>query len=150
MIKSFPTNECEVIVEALTRWFGERTPNEEFQACEEIKTQIAQHVDGVGNIRIHQKQTFITNDKLKFDTLYEALEHLFDGDGCKPDYYIRYERPADGGVGSRERVCTFEKMIELAWKNPHNFTLLPESKPLSKAQKEFLNRVIEGAMTIHV
>ncbi|MFW5438867.1 hypothetical protein [Paenibacillus apiarius] len=146
MIELIAINECEVIVEALSHWSGERTPKEEYRACEEIKEQIGRHVDGCGNIRIQQKYAHEIEDGTKFDTLYEALEHLFDGNGCAPEYLIRYERPSDNGVGTRRIVSRFEDVIEEAWENPHKFGLLPGSTELTLEQIEFLDRVLKAAL----
>lgn len=145
MIELIATNECEVIVEALSHWSGERTPKEEYRACEAIKEQIGRHVDDIGDINIRQKYVYEAKGGALFDTLYEALEHLYDEHGAAPVYYIRYKRPSDNGEATGATVYSFEQLIEEAWHNPHNFRLLDGSNLLTLEQDMFLNRVLEAA-----
>src|SRR5690625_5007696 len=100
MIKKVETNECQVIVEP--RYIGiESIPGETFRNCANIQKDIERHVDDVESIYIKQKYVYETKGGSQHDTLYDALEYLFDEiGGCLPVYRYRYERPEDKGTGS--------------------------------------------------
>jgi hypothetical protein len=144
MIKIKATNECEVVVTPEKVWFGERSPEREYQYCKEIENSIKRHVDGVKHTWINQKHVYEA-DGYEFDTLFEALEYLY-WDDTYEYYTYRFKRPSDNGVGTRGTVYSFRELIEKAYKNPWDFTVLEAEPELSERQKEFLKNVIEGGL----
>jgi len=147
MIKLVPSTECEVRVIPSKQWMSGRSAHQEYEKCGEIQRSINGHVDDVGNSYIHQTYLYEKEDGTQFDTLYEALEDLFDEWGCNSNYGYRYVRPSDNGVGSRGTCYSFEKLIETAWQNPWEFTILERSTPLTEDQEKFLARVIEKSLS---
>ncbi|GIO13566.1 hypothetical protein J19TS2_31210 [Cohnella xylanilytica] len=152
MIKKVPTNDVEILLQAKSAGdYGffqigsmGRTPEQEYRACEEIVSQIKRHVEGVGWTYIQQNHVYETEDGEQYESLYEALEHLFDAEGCSSVYEVRYVRPSDQGVGTRRRPKSFEELIETAYLNPHSFEVV--SGQLSPEQQKFLNRVLEASL----
>ncbi|MEV2907572.1 hypothetical protein ABNF65_02735 [Paenibacillus larvae] len=148
MIKKVATEECVVLVEpeVLQPYFYQASAEDYYNACESIRESIKRHVDGISYINILRKHEYEV-DGDTFETLYDALEHLFAEDYQAPIYQIHYEQPSDNGVGTRVTRYSFEKVIEEAWKNPYKFEIkLKESTPLTEEQAGFLNRVINASL----
>jgi hypothetical protein len=153
-IKRIDTNDCEIRINAKSKGdFGfvhiggmERSPKEEYRECEDILSQIKRHVDGVGWTDIAQKQMYETASGDQFDSLYEALEELYDEHGSSPIYSIRYERPSDNGTGTRRTFNDFKEVITEAWSNPWKFELQNFSTPLTEEQEQFLSNVIAASL----
>lgn len=150
LIKTIPTNDVEIRINARSagdfgfmRTFIERSPQDEYRVCEEIVREIKRHVDGVGWTHIQQKHVFETEDGSQYDTLFEALEYLYD-DGSAPQFEVRFVRPNDKGIGTATRPKSFDQLIETAYKNPHEFSVVRGN--LTTNQKLFLDRVLEAAL----
>lgn len=150
MIKKVATENCVVLVEPklLQPYFYQASAEDYYNACESLKNSIKRHVDGISYINILRKHEYEADGET-FETLYDALGHLFADDYQAPIYHIHYERPSDNGVGTRVTWYSFEKVIEEAWKNPYKFEVkLKESTPLTEEQAGFLNRVINASLVV--
>jgi len=145
-IKRVPTNNVEIRLNAnspLSFFRFGRSPDDEYKVCESIVSQIKRHVDGVGWTHIDQRHVYETEDGNQFDTLYGALDHLYNEHGVGSYFEVRFVRPSDNGAGTRTRPKSFEELIETAYRNPHEFTV--ERGHLTLDQQIFLNRVLEAA-----
>lgn len=151
MIKRVETNDCEIRITArsagdfgFVRMSGiERTAREEYRLCEEIVSNIKRHVDDIGWTYIEQKGLYETEDGEQFETLYDALAHLYDEYGCVAQYEYRHHAP-NQQYGTRGRAKSFEDLIVAAYQEPHNFEVIRGE--LSPEQQKFLTRVIDAAL----
>ncbi|AIQ34206.1 hypothetical protein R50345_05940 [Paenibacillus sp. FSL R5-0345] len=150
-IKTIETNECEIQINArnagdfgFVRIGGQsRSPREEYRLCEEIVGNIKRHVDDIGWTNIHQKQMYETEDGEQFETMFEALEHLYDTEGCGSYFEYRYKHPNEK-YGTRSRANNFEKLIVDAYANPYNFELVRGE--LTPEQTMFLWKVVDTSL----
>lgn len=153
MFKRVETNDCEIRINAKSAGdFGfvriggmERTPKEEYRACEEILSQIKRHVDGVGWTDIQQGFMYQTDDGEEFEFLYDVLAHLYDEDGSLPYYSYRYQHPNEN-YGSSGILNDFKDVITMAWNHPWNFELRFDSTLLTEEQQSFLDNVITASL----
>ncbi|GIP10435.1 hypothetical protein J1TS5_26050 [Paenibacillus macerans] len=145
MFKMVPTNQVTVEVTPSVPWLGQLTADQAYRDGQNIADQIRRHVDGYQNIYVDQKFAYVDSDGIEFETLYEALEYRFDAEGALETFEIRYERPSDNGVGSRQKTRSFQEVIEEAWKNPHKFEVVSGPK-LTEAQEKFLKKVLEESL----
>ena len=144
-IKSVKTNN--VIVEVTPRNEGnygffsisgqQRTPDAEYRLAKQIESDIKRQIDDVEYINIKQETVYQDQEGEEFDTLFELLSSNLEHDDT---YIYRYVRPSDGDVGTRARTNDFRELIEVAFKNPHQFEVIDGE--LLDSQKEFLNSVI--------
>jgi hypothetical protein len=134
-----------VEVTAAKGWFETVTPAREYRKCEEIRDGIKRHVDDVESVYVNQKYAWHNDEHGTFDSLYDALEYTLEGPNY--GYRYRYERPSDNGVGTSGRADGFKELIETAYRNPHKFELIQSEPPLTDGQQEFLERVLEAALS---
>lgn len=147
MLHKIATNDCKVEVTVEKRWIGERSAREEYRKCEIMVDEIKRHVDDVGHVFIEQKYVWTDDRGYEWDSLYEALEELYDEEGVRETYTLRYERPSDDGIGTRSTVNSFEKLIEAAWQTPWNFEYIT-GPVLTASQRIFLSRVIDESLKL--
>lgn len=159
MIKLKPTNKCEVIVEP--RYAGnygvfsiggcKRTPREEYNLCENIKTDIKRHVDDVEQVYTKQEY-YYEIDGEEFETLYEALLYKYEPEDIEnnilPLYSYRYKRPNDD-CGSRSCTNDFRELIEKAYRNPWEFIVNNADKILTIEQQILLQNVINAGLEVN-
>ena len=139
-----PTADVTVEVTASKGWFETLTPKGEYRKCDEIRTGIQRHVDGVGSAYVKQQYAWHNEEHGTFESLYEALDTVLDGPTI--GYKYRYERPSDNGVGTSGTVDSFKELIETAYRDPHKFELVRAVPELTTEQQEFLQRVLEAAV----
>lgn len=142
MFKRVPTNQVHVEVLIKQPYLYELEPEQAYRRGREIEDQIRRHVDDWEDTNVIQKYTYRDSHGQEHETLYDALEYWFDEDGALETFEIRYERPSDNGVGSRQKTRSFQEVIEEAWKNPHKFEVVSGPK-LTEAQEKFLKKVLE-------
>ncbi len=150
-IKRVATNECEIRITprnagdfGFVRIGGEsRGAHQEYRLCEEIVANIKRHVDDIGHTYIDQKTSFETDDGGKFESLFEALEHLYDEEGCGTVFEYSYKRPNDK-YGTRSRTNNFERLIEEAYNNPWDFEL--HCGDLTPDQTLFMWKVVDASL----
>lgn len=150
-IKRVGTNECEIRITPRSAGnFGfmiiggeSRSAHQEYRLCEEIVENIKRHVDDIGYTYIEQKTSFETDDGGKFESLFEALEHLYDEEGCGTMFEYSYKRPNDK-YGTRSRTNSFERLIEEAYNNPWDFEIHKGNS--THEQALFLWKVVEASL----
>lgn len=150
-IKTIKTNECEIRITPRNAGdYGfisiggkERSADSEYRLCEEIVSNIKRHVDDIGWNYINQKQVYETEDGEQFETMFEALEHLYDEEGCGSYFEYTYKRPNDQ-YGTRSRANNFEKLIVDAYANPWDFELVRGE--LTPEQTMFLWKVVDASL----
>lgn len=145
-IKTVPTNKVLFTIDMKEPFYRELSPNEALEQAEQIKRDIERHVDNIERVWIKQIDAFETADGTEHKSLFDALVNEFDGVEVKEGYQARYERPSDNGVGSRTAWMTYEEMIETAYQNPWNYTIVAATTPLDDDQKAFLQRVIDAGL----
>lgn len=117
------------------------SPEKTIRYCKELKSEIERHCD-VDECEVVTEYAWEYDD-MQFDSLYELLQHaLIEGELNEPWFTYRYERPSDDGIGSRGTVYSFKELIELAFDNPWNFTVIESYPTLAPESQEFLNKVI--------
>jgi hypothetical protein len=150
-IKRVATNECEIRITprnagdfGFVRISGEsRSANQEYRLCEEIVDNIKRHVDDIGFTYIEQKPMYETEDGEQFETMFEALEHMYDTEGCGSYFEYTYKRPNDQ-YGTRSRANNFENLIVDAYANPWDFELVRGE--LTPEQTMFLWKVVDASI----
>lgn len=150
-IKRVPTNECEITV--LPRSAGdygimrisgrERTPQEEYNVCDELKREIKRHCD-IGHISVSQKHNYQTEDGSEFEELYDAIENIIQPEEfVEPRYFVRAKSSEKDHFTSMT-AYSFRELTEIAYRYPYEFSYNKSwTKAIDEPELDFIANVCE-------
>lgn len=132
-IKTVRTNDCSVVVTPIyagnygfCRIGGmERSADDEYKLCKDIKNNIERHIDDIEQVYIDQKIKYLSEDETEeFDELEDALISMFAPDTYEPKYWIvsgKYSE--DEKYSTITTVYTFKELVRAAYDNPYEFEI---------------------------